>query len=169
METGGCECPCECLMLSQACSPSPLMSLTLNHQNKFSTSRTGNNNSMHNEEESLMAHSSCPVTPEVPAPLHYGVGLLTQLNECQATQCGEFTNMYSCMGVLDCVWCSLESDARTPLENPFCAHAHKCYGGVRGGPSPYPPGLAPLPRSEERGSVLPILPGRYWVFLVYKR
>ena len=43
----------------------------------------------------------------------------------------------SCMGVVGCAWCFLDSDATTSLFRPFCSAQETCFGGVLGAATPY--------------------------------
>ena len=42
-----------------------------------------------------------------------------------------------CMGVVDCQWCQLHKDGKTPMSAPYCASQRVCFGGVVGAHSPY--------------------------------
>ena len=42
-----------------------------------------------------------------------------------------------CMGVVDCQWCQLHKDGKTPMSTPYCASQRVCFGGVIGAHSPY--------------------------------
>ena len=97
----------------------------------------------------------------------FAVGLLAQLEECFTLPCAAYASYNSCLGVIGCTWCQLQSDGVTILEEPQCLQHHKCYGGILGAPSPYPPGIAPLPHLEGSyaGSGTPIGPGKLQIFL----
>ena len=41
------------------------------------------------------------------------------------------------MGVLDCEWCQLQADGKTPLSKQYCASQRVCFGGVLGAATPY--------------------------------
>ena len=42
-----------------------------------------------------------------------------------------------CFGVLDCEWCTVDSDGKTHLDKPYCALQKECFGGIVGAKSPY--------------------------------
>lgn len=46
-----------------------------------------------------------------------------------------------CFGVLDCEWCTVDSDGKTHLDKPYCALQKECFGGIVGAKSPYADGL----------------------------
>lgn len=46
-----------------------------------------------------------------------------------------------CFGVLDCEWCTVDSDGKTQLDKPYCALQKECFGGIVGAKSPYADGL----------------------------
>lgn len=49
-----------------------------------------------------------------------------------------------CFGVLDCEWCTVDSDGKTHLDKPYCALQKECFGGIVGAKSPYVDGLGIL-------------------------
>ena len=105
--------------------------------------------------------------------LQFAVGLLAQLDECLVPTCTSYITYDDCLGVVGCAWCVMQSDGHTPLNQPQCLDHHKCYGGILGAPSPYPPGIAPLPHQEDSygGTGTPIGPGKvfslYFICFVY--
>lgn len=177
MEGSACECPCECPLPSDPCLSRTLLSpsATRIHSAWYASSSQSLSKSSFRPKrpgEWRASSPSCPRPAEPRGPPHYGVGMLSQLDACLPMPCETFIGIHSCLGVLDCVWCILDSDGATPLETPYCTQAHNCYGGIRGGPSPYPPGLSPLPHSKERGSSLPVGSGDYldtFMFLNFTR
>lgn len=165
MESAACECPCECPLPSEPCTFRGLSLQDSTDEWKSLTSKASWLAAIGGSEW-REAYVSCPRSVETPRPLHYGVGMLSQLDVCVPVVCDTHTTIHSCLGVINCVWCVLESDGTTPLEYPYCTQAHNCYGGIRGGPSPYPPGLSPLPHSKERGPSLPVGPGMKLEFIL---
>ncbi|XP_016120811.1 VWFA and cache domain-containing protein 1-like, partial [Sinocyclocheilus grahami] len=72
-----------------------------------------------------------------------------EVNECT----GNLTNAENsdCFGVLDCEWCTVDSDGKTHLDKPYCALQKECFGGIVGAKSPYVDGLGIL--DEELASL----------------
>ncbi|KAK7076272.1 hypothetical protein SK128_020340, partial [Halocaridina rubra] len=103
---------------------------------------------------------TCDRMPESAMPLQYSIGLLSHLDSCITVLCSSQLTYKSCLGIVGCVWCSVTSDGQSPLAHPHCIEEHHCYGGILGGPSPYPHGLATLPHSDNThgGSGSPIGP-----------
>ncbi|KAB7497323.1 VWFA and cache domain-containing protein 1 [Armadillidium nasatum] len=166
MESAACECPCECPLPSEPCAFRGLSLQDSTDEWKSLTSKASWLAAIGGSEW-REAYVSCPRSVETPKPLHYGVGMLSQLDVCVPVVCDTHMSIHSCLGVINCVWCVLESDGTTPIEYPYCTQAHNCYGGIRGGPSPYPPGLSPLPHSKERGPSLPVGPVAGGVMAVF--
>ncbi|KAG7161734.1 VWFA and cache domain-containing protein 1-like 1 [Homarus americanus] len=194
VEAGACECPCECPLLSHPCTtsvaadPPTAQSPTSlgSHSNHTSDSLneiwpsyfdTGFTKGQLIPQVLELATQppdmapTCGRTPETALPLQYSIGLLAHLDTCVTVSCAAYMTHKSCLGVVGCVWCSMTSDRQSRMAHPHCTEAHQCYGGVLGGPSPYPHGLATLPHSDTThgGSGNPIGPvagGIMAVFLV---
>lgn len=43
--------------------------------------------------------------------------------------------------MLDCEWCTVDSDGKSHLDKPYCALQKECFGGIVGAKSPYADGL----------------------------
>ncbi|CAL8346639.1 unnamed protein product, partial [Gadus morhua 'NCC'] len=111
MEQNECECPCECPLEVNEC--------------------TGNLTFAENR------NPSCELTQE---PLSMSVidpGLHDSLPQCINTRCGQRYTSSDCFGVLDCEWCTVDSDGKTHLDKPYCALQKECFGGIVGAKSPY--------------------------------
>lgn len=181
VEAGACECPCECPLYSDPC-PTTASDTPPTLQ---SSSPFGNNNSESSWQPWQLYFNvsfgggqpvpqvlelatqppdsapTCSRTPEPPVPLQYSIGLLAHLDSCIPTSCSTHMSYKSCLGVVGCVWCWMKSDGESLIAHPHCTQVHQCYGGILGGPSPYPHSLATLPHSDNThgGSGSPIGPG----------
>lgn len=62
------------------------------------------------------------------------------LKPCTSISCDAFGNQFDCLGIVGCVWCQMDADARTRFTLPFCVAEPACYMGILGAVSPY--GLA---------------------------
>ncbi|XP_042881004.1 VWFA and cache domain-containing protein 1-like isoform X1 [Penaeus japonicus] len=200
VEAGACECPCECPLSSLPCTvpsadppvsstqmPSALASYTnLTESVDYLWPSYVEPRPVSSPSAPRVLHlprvlelatrpphlaPTCSRTPEAAVPLQYSIGLLAHLDPCVPVSCATHLEYKSCLGVVGCVWCSRNGDGQSPLNHPHCMEEHQCYGGVLGGPSPYPHGLATLPHSDNThgGSGSPIGPvagGIMAVFLV---
>jgi len=43
----------------------------------------------------------------------------------------------SCIGVVGCQWCQVQTDGLSFLKTPYCDDQRVCFGGVEGAPTPY--------------------------------
>ncbi|XP_066955648.1 VWFA and cache domain-containing protein 1 [Macrobrachium rosenbergii] len=194
-EAGACECPCECPLSSHPCSvPFTESYLEAAHSSIFSTLVSNHSEESLNQVwQTYMDIGSskrftvpqvldvgmhppnlaptCDRIPEAAVPLQYSIGLLSHLDSCVSVSCSVHLTEKSCLGVMGCIWCSMTNDGESALVHPHCIEEQHCYGGILGGPSPYPHGLATLPHSDNThgGSGSPIGPvagGIMAVFLV---
>ncbi|XP_071548411.1 VWFA and cache domain-containing protein 1 [Panulirus ornatus] len=195
VEAGACECPCECPLSSHPCTTSIADAPTTpTHSSSSSGSLNNHSSDFHNQlwqtyfdigftngqpvpqvleltTQPPDLAPTCGRTPEVAIPLQYSIGMLAHLDACLSVSCGAHVTQRSCLGVIGCVWCSMTSDGESLIAHPHCMEVHHCYGGILGGPSPYPHGLATLPHLDNThgGSGNPIGPvagGIMAVFLV---
>ncbi|XP_065584406.1 VWFA and cache domain-containing protein 1-like [Artemia franciscana] len=118
MEQSECECPCECPLELDLC--------------RGETLDKGNKDVCQPESE----------TSRDPLPSVTELGF-NYLDSCRHLDCEYYETEGECMGVVGCEWCYLQSDGETFLNQPICSLQHKCFGGVKGGFSPY------LPSSQE--------------------
>uniref|UniRef100_A0A2C9LCW0 Uncharacterized protein n=1 Tax=Biomphalaria glabrata TaxID=6526 RepID=A0A2C9LCW0_BIOGL len=58
-----------------------------------------------------------------------------------------------CLGVMDCQWCQVQKDGKTPLETPYCGSQRVCFGGVLGAHSPYGDEISVEPEGLEQTGV----------------
>nr|XP_045607175.1 VWFA and cache domain-containing protein 1-like [Procambarus clarkii] len=195
VEAGACECPCECPLLSRPCTASAADYSSATTQSSAPleslSNYTSDSFSQHWQtffdagfiKGQLMPQvlelatqppdmaPTCGRTPEAAMPLQYSIGLLAHLDSCLSVSCTAHITHKSCLGVVGCIWCSVTSDRQSRMTHPHCMEVHQCYGGVLGGPSPYPHGLATLPHSDNtHGSsgnpIGPVAGGVMAVFLV---
>ncbi|XP_069955899.1 VWFA and cache domain-containing protein 1 isoform X2 [Cherax quadricarinatus] len=195
VEAGACECPCECPLLSRPCAASVLdLSSATTQSSAFMDSLsnyTSDSFSQHWQPyfdagfmkgqlmpqvlelatQSPDTAPTCGRTPEAAMPLQYSIGLLSHLDTCLSLSCATQMTHSSCLGVVGCIWCSLTSDRQSRMAHPHCTEVHQCYGGVLGGPSPYPHGLATLPHSDNThgasgNPIGPVAGGIMAVFMV---
>lgn len=190
VEAGACECPCECPLSSNPCTASiadapptstqssPSLGFLSNHssdsrsqlwQTYFDIGFTNGQPVPQVLELTTQPPDLAPTcgrTPEVAIPLQYSIGMLAHLDTCLSVSCGAHVTHRSCLGVIGCVWCSMSSDGKSLIAHPHCIEVHHCYGGILGGPSPYPHGLATLPHLDNThgGSGNPIGPGKKFFF-----
>uniref|UniRef100_A0A0N7ZCW3 VWFA domain-containing protein n=1 Tax=Scylla olivacea TaxID=85551 RepID=A0A0N7ZCW3_SCYOL len=193
VEAGACECPCECPLSSHPCGdsfeedksyPWSTESSSPTNDTKDSANRIwqtyfdksfGNGQPVPQVLELTTQPPdlapTCHRVPEPPVSLQYSIGLLAHLDSCVAVSCSLHATPTACLGVIGCVWCYLNGDGSSLLSHPHCTEAHHCYGGIIGGPSPYPHGLATLPHSDnthgDSGNPIgPVAGGVMAVFLV---
>ncbi|CAL4111949.1 unnamed protein product, partial [Meganyctiphanes norvegica] len=126
---------------------------------------------INSSNDSCHSAPTCSRTPESSSPLQYSMILLGQLQPCISISCNVHIGMASCLGVVGCVWCTVGPDKHSQLPTPRCLQVHECHGGILGGPSPYPNGLATLPISDKNpgyGStpIGPVAGGIMAVFLI---
>lgn len=113
MEQTDCECPCECSSELYECPNA--------------------NYSKFNQNIPL-----CGVTPENNNhKSHYFHNFAENLKSCFDFQCETYTTHSSCLGVLGCEWCQIDTDGRTRLSTPFCTSQSTCFSGVLGAVTPY--------------------------------
>uniref|UniRef100_A0A673LY06 VWFA and cache domain-containing protein 1 n=1 Tax=Sinocyclocheilus rhinocerous TaxID=307959 RepID=A0A673LY06_9TELE len=125
MEQNECECPCECPLEVNEC--------------------TGNLTNAENRNPSCDVHQE-PLSLTVIEP-----SLQDTLPQCINTRCSQRFTSSDCFGVLDCEWCTVDSDGKTHLDKPYCALQKECFGGIVGAKSPYVDGLGIL--DEELASL----------------
>lgn len=113
MEQTECECPCECSSELYEC-PNANIS-RFNKDIPLCGMMLENNN-----------HKS-----------HYFHNFAENLKSCFDFQCETYTTHSSCLGVLGCEWCQIDTDGRTPLTAPFCTSQSTCFNGVLGAVTPY--------------------------------
>ena len=194
MEAGACECPCECPLSSYPCgnpieedknNPMSTLSSFFINDTMDSTNRIRqtyfDKNFINGQPVPQVLEltiqppdlaPTCHRVPEPPVSLQYSIGLLAHLDSCVTVSCSLSVTPTSCLGMIGCVWCYLNGDGSSPLSHPHCTEAHLCYGGILGGPSPYPHGLATLPHSDiiHGDSGNPIGPGKvYSIFVTSNR
>ena len=80
---------------------------------------------------------SCPHDPEREKLAVSATPFKVELDQCFKSKCEERSSELSCMGVVDCQWCQLHQDGKTPLDRPYCSSQRVCFGGVVGAHSPY--------------------------------
>ncbi|XP_056894281.1 VWFA and cache domain-containing protein 1 isoform X2 [Takifugu flavidus] len=115
MEQNECECPCECPLEVNEC--------------------TGNLTNAENRNPSCEVHQE-PISLNV-----IDSTLQDTLPQCINTRCSQRFTSSDCFGVLDCEWCTVDSDGKTHLDKPYCALQKECFGGIVGAKSPYADGL----------------------------
>lgn len=190
VEAGACECPCECPLSSHPCGDAAEESKSPPWPSDTSSSSNNNTKDLANHVWQTYFDKSnshpvpqvlklttqppdlaptCHRIPEPPVSLQYSIGLLAHLDSCVEVSCSLHTTSMSCLGVIGCEWCYLNGDGSSPLSHPHCSETHNCYGGVLGGPSPYPHGLATLPHSDSNhgDSGNPIGPGMVCLVLFF--
>ncbi|XP_074642229.1 VWFA and cache domain-containing protein 1-like [Tubulanus polymorphus] len=145
MEQSECECPCECPLEMDFCTGKLLS----------------------NEDK----NPSCPQYPEIPMLQEAATGVTESLYQCYKPRCDERRTEHECFGVLDCEWCQLDHDGRTPLAQPYCTTQRICFGGVYGAQSPYRDEIKLLahhddPDTERTTPVGPVAGGIMGCFLV---
>ncbi|XP_023650562.1 VWFA and cache domain-containing protein 1 isoform X2 [Paramormyrops kingsleyae] len=111
MEQNECECPCECPLEVNEC--------------------TGNLTNTENRNPSCEVHQE-PLSFTTTEP-----SLQDTLPQCINTRCSQRYTSSDCFGVLDCEWCTMDSDGKTHLDKPYCALQKECFGGIVGAKSPY--------------------------------
>ncbi|GBO98550.1 VWFA and cache domain-containing protein CG16868 [Eumeta japonica] len=113
MEQNECECPCECSSEAYHC---PKSNLSRSYQDL----------------------PLCGVIPESNHhKSHYFNNYAENLKPCFDFQCEIYTTHSSCLGVMGCEWCQLDTDGHTPLSSPFCTAQPTCFSGVLGAVTPY--------------------------------
>ncbi|KAI8422518.1 hypothetical protein MSG28_006329 [Choristoneura fumiferana] len=113
MEQTECECPCECTTELYEC---PNANLTkLNQEIPLCGMIPENNN-----------HKS-----------HYFHNYAENLKSCFDFQCETYLSRSSCLGVLGCEWCQVDTDGHSKLSAPFCTSQSTCFNGVLGAVTPY--------------------------------
>lgn len=113
MEQTECECPCECTSELYEC---PHANLTkLNQEIPLCGMIPENNN-----------HKS-----------HYFHNFAENLKSCFDFQCETYLSRSSCLGVLGCEWCQVDTDGHSKLSAPFCTSQSTCFNGVLGAVTPY--------------------------------
>ncbi|KAH9496303.1 VWFA and cache domain-containing protein 1 [Bulinus truncatus] len=127
MEQTECECPCECPLEMDFCTGQLL--------------------------DSDDKNPSCPHDPEREKLALSETVFKVDLEQCVKSSCDKRTNKLDCMGVMDCQWCQVQKDGKTPLENPFCGSQRVCFGGVVGAHSPYGDEISVEPDSPEQTGV----------------
>lgn len=186
MEAGACECPCECPLSSHPCGDSFEEDKSYPWSTESSSPTNDTRDSANRIWQTYFDKSfgnsqpvpqvlelttqppdlapTCHRVPEPPVSLQYSIGLLAHLDSCVAVSCSLHATPTACLGVIGCVWCYLNGDGSSLLSHPHCTEAHHCYGGIVGGPSPYPHGLATLPHSDNThgDSGNPIGPGEIY-------
>ncbi|KAG0727111.1 VWFA and cache domain-containing protein 1 [Chionoecetes opilio] len=192
VEAGACECPCECPLSVHPCGDSPDEGKSHLWSSESSSSSNDTKNSANRIWQTYFDSSfsagqpvpqvlelttqppdlapTCHRDPEPPVSLQYSIGLLAHLDACVTEKCSLHVTPTSCLGVMGCVWCYLNADGSS-LGLPHCREVHHCYGGILGGPSPYPHGLATLPHSDNNhgdsgNPIGPVAGGVMAVFLV---
>ncbi|XP_063822388.1 VWFA and cache domain-containing protein CG16868 [Ostrinia nubilalis] len=113
MEQTDCECPCECSSELYECPNSNSSRIT--RDIPLCGMMPENNN-----------HKS-----------HYFHNFAENLKSCFDFQCESYLTHSSCLGVLGCEWCQLDTDGHTPLSSPFCTSQSTCFNGVLGAVTPY--------------------------------
>lgn len=113
MEQTECECPCECSSEPYEC---PSINLSRFNQDIPLCGMMPENNN----------HKS-----------HYFHNYAENLKSCFDFQCETYLTHSSCLGVLGCEWCQIDTDVRTPLSAPFCTSQQTCFNGVLGAVTPY--------------------------------
>ncbi|XP_075930052.1 VWFA and cache domain-containing protein 1 isoform X1 [Petromyzon marinus] len=127
MEQNECECPCECPLEVDEC--------------------TGNLTNAENR------NPSCEVTQETLSLATFDPALQETLPQCINTRCSQRHTKSDCFGVLDCEWCTVDSDGGTALDAPYCAPQKDCFGGVVGARSPYAEGKGAVEDAGALGAV----------------
>ena len=69
--------------------------------------------------------------------MHVPLALSETLPQCMQTRCADRHTKASVSGLMDCEWCVLENDGKTPLGKPFCSTQRVCFAGVLGATTPY--------------------------------
>ncbi len=80
---------------------------------------------------------SCRSYPEAPEEATVPAAAAEALPQCVHTRCADRRTKSACLGVMDCEWCVLEHDGKTPLGKPFCSSQRVCFAGVLGASTPY--------------------------------
>ncbi|XP_012946227.1 VWFA and cache domain-containing protein 1 isoform X2 [Aplysia californica] len=111
MEQTECECPCECPLEMDFCSGQLL--------------------------DSDDKNPSCPHDPEREKLAISETIFQVELDQCFEPKCEQRKTKLDCMGVVDCQWCQLQKDGKSPLDAPYCSSQRVCFGGVVGAHSPY--------------------------------
>ncbi|CAL1540838.1 unnamed protein product [Lymnaea stagnalis] len=127
MEQTECECPCECPLEMDFCSGQLL--------------------------DSDDKNPSCPHDPEREKLALSEAVFKVELEQCFKSQCDKRKSKMDCMGVMDCQWCQVQKDGKTPLDTPYCASQRVCFGGVVGAHSPYGDEINVEPDSVEQTGV----------------
>ncbi|XP_061730052.1 VWFA and cache domain-containing protein CG16868 [Cydia pomonella] len=113
MEQTDCECPCECTSEIYEC---PNTNFTkFNQEIPMCGMMPENNN-----------HKS-----------HYFHNFAETLQACFDFQCETYSTRSSCLGVLGCEWCQVDTDGRSQLSTPYCTSQSSCFNGVLGAVTPY--------------------------------
>ncbi|CAG9785442.1 unnamed protein product [Diatraea saccharalis] len=114
MEQTDCECPCECSSELYECP---------------------------NSNSSKLYQDNIPLCGMMPEnnnhKSHYFHNFAENLKSCFDFQCESYVTHSSCLGVLGCEWCQIDTDAQTPLSAPFCTSQSTCFNGVLGAVTPY--------------------------------
>lgn len=113
MEQTECECPCECSSEIYECANSNVS--RFNQDIPLCGMMLENNN-----------HKS-----------HYFYNFAENLKTCFDFQCETYTSHSSCLGVLGCEWCQIDTDGSSTLLAPFCTSQSTCFNGVLGAVTPY--------------------------------
>lgn len=113
MEQTECECPCECSSELYEC-PNANMSRALQEIPLCGVMLENNN------------HKS-----------HYFHNFAENLKSCFDFECENYLSHSSCLGVMGCEWCQIDTDGHTPLNSPFCTSQSTCFNGVLGAVTPY--------------------------------
>ncbi|KAK0046626.1 VWFA and cache domain-containing protein 1 isoform X1 [Biomphalaria pfeifferi] len=127
MEQTECECPCECPLEMDFCSG---QLLDIDDKNP-----------------------SCPHDPEREKLAVPETVLKVEVEQCIPTSCEKRTTKLDCLGVMDCQWCQVQKDGKTPLETPYCGSQRVCFGGVLGAHSPYGDEISVEPEGLEQTGV----------------
>lgn len=135
MEQNECECPCECSSELYNCPNTNISSIS--RDLPLCGVSLENNN-----------HKS-----------HYFHNFAENLKPCFDFQCETYVTHSSCLGVMGCEWCQLDTDERSPLESPFCSTQSTCFNGVLGAVTPYGEGtFGHVTRDDVLGSYSAIGP-----------
>ncbi|KAI5643387.1 cache domain-containing protein [Phthorimaea operculella] len=113
MEQNECECPCECSSEMYEC---PNVNFSRFNQDIPLCGMMPENNN----------HKS-----------HYFHNFAENLKSCFDFQCETYLTHSSCLGVLGCEWCQIDTDGKSPLSTPFCTSQSTCFNGVLGAVTPY--------------------------------
>ncbi len=83
------------------------------------------------------SNPSCPRYAEDTKMVEVATQISENLQQCVETRCTDRRSKQACLGVMDCEWCVLENDGKSPLKKPFCSTQRVCFAGVLGATTPY--------------------------------